>query len=44
MYGTGVVVLGDNKYNETCDLWSIGVIMLEIMLNDCPLKGQTEKD
>ena len=30
------------KYNNKCDLWSIGIIMYQLVFNELPYSGQTE--
>ena len=36
------VLEGKDTYNNKCDLWSIGVIIYQLLYNDFPYKGQTQ--
>ena len=35
-------VLKDEEYNYKCDLWSLGVIIYQLLFKDYPYKGNTE--
>ena len=37
------ILLGDRKYDYKCDMWSVGIIMLEMLLRRCPFMGKNEK-
>lgn len=37
------ILLGDRKYDYKCDMWSAGIIMLEMLLRRCPFMGKNEK-
>jgi len=41
-YRSPEILLGDKNYDFKCDIWSAGIIMLEMLFNDCPFKGKTE--
>jgi calcium-dependent protein kinase len=32
------------KYNEKCDMWSVGVILYIMLLGEMPFKGKTVQD
>ena len=36
------VLEGDGEYDNKCDLWSIGVIIYQLLFNEFPFKGKTE--
>jgi calcium-dependent protein kinase len=33
-----------NKYNEKCDIWSIGVILYILLTGEIPFKGKNDHD
>ena len=35
-------VLKDDEYNYKCNLWSLGVIIYQLLFKDYPYKGNTE--
>jgi serine/threonine protein kinase len=36
------ILEGKEKYDNRCDLWSIGVILYQLYFNEFPYKGSTE--
>ena len=35
-------VLNEEKYNSKCDLWSLGIIIYQLLFNDYPYKAATQ--
>ena len=36
------ILEGSDKYDNKCDLWSIGIIIYQLFFQDYPYKGKTE--
>lgn len=41
-YRSPELLFGTSKYSCEIDIWSLGIIMAELMLNDVPFKGDSE--
>ena len=37
-------VLGPEKYDKSCDIWSLGVIMYILLTGEPPFNGATDQD
>jgi len=35
------IILGSTTYNETVDIWSAGIVLLEMLLSQAPFQGRT---
>ena len=41
-YRAPELIMGDTTYNSLIDVWSAGIIMLEMLVGRCPTAGRVE--